>query len=249
VEQSLDIDADLLVTDLCPMDVLLQRVGRLHRHERGRPPQFEKARVIVLVPECPDLTPMLGERGESRGRHGFGKVYLDLRILQATWERVATLGSAEIPRDNRDLVESTTHPEVLDDLAKGLGGAWLLHKRFAAGRYLADRRVASSCLVHRHLPFDDTGVLFPEDRRVMTRLGEDDRRVEFPSPPLGPFDSAVSNLRIPSWFAGMEGVPPDESTATNVTRLPAGFSFRFGSVSLIYDRWGLRPGAGPREGE
>lgn len=51
-EQSLDVDFDLLVSDLCPVDLLLQRMGRLHRHQRGRgqgerPERLRTARCLV----------------------------------------------------------------------------------------------------------------------------------------------------------------------------------------------------------
>ncbi|MEU6310821.1 type I-E CRISPR-associated protein Cse1/CasA [Streptomyces sp. NPDC047014] len=63
-ESSLDIDFDILVTDLAPVDLVLQRMGRLHRHPRGpgqgdRPPRLRVPRCLItgvdweVVPPAP----------------------------------------------------------------------------------------------------------------------------------------------------------------------------------------------------
>jgi CRISPR-associated endonuclease/helicase Cas3 len=69
-QQSLDLDADFLVSDLCPADVLLQRLGRLHRHERLRPIPYGTPEAVVLVPPNRDLGSRISERGTTRDYHG-----------------------------------------------------------------------------------------------------------------------------------------------------------------------------------
>jgi CRISPR-associated endonuclease/helicase Cas3 len=54
VEQSLDLDFDWLVTQLCPVDLLFQRMGRLHRHKRNRPNRYQSPCCTVLLPKSDD---------------------------------------------------------------------------------------------------------------------------------------------------------------------------------------------------
>ncbi len=60
IEQSLDIDFDLMVSELAPVDLVLQRSGRLHRHERigdaarVRPAGLEAPTLWLLTPQWRD---------------------------------------------------------------------------------------------------------------------------------------------------------------------------------------------------
>ncbi len=61
VEQSLDLDFDVMVSDVAPIDLVVQRAGRLHRHERGtRPAWVAEPRVWLIEPETEDGLPEFG---------------------------------------------------------------------------------------------------------------------------------------------------------------------------------------------
>lgn len=76
IEQSLDVDFDLLVTDLAPIDLVLQRLGRVHRHPRNRPEAVSRARCAVVGVED-----WAGE--PTRAVSGSRRVYTEHTLLRA----------------------------------------------------------------------------------------------------------------------------------------------------------------------
>lgn len=101
LEQSLDIDADFMISRFAPTDMLLQRLGRLWRHE-------ETPRGAGAKPEAWLLVPELKAAIESPPAH-FGmsafvySPYVLCRSLEV-WQHIKAL---RLPGDIRDLIEHT----------------------------------------------------------------------------------------------------------------------------------------------
>ena len=243
LEQSLDIDADLLITDLCPVDVLLQRIGRLHRHRRDdRPADHESPRCVVLTPDTGDLSPLLQGGANSTGLGPHGYVYEDLRVLEATRRLIVQHPQWDIPRMNRELVENATHPAALERIVDELGEAWKTHALDVEGKAIAEVQGASSNVVRRDKSFflDNRDVLFPSnaDERIRTRLGDEGIEVEFDTPQASPFEATRHIVSMTIAAHLLRGAPPDGPVAT--TEAESGFTFAVGDRRFRYDRLGLR---------
>ena len=209
LEQSLDIDADMLISDLCPIDVLLQRVGRLHRHPLPRPDGFEQATAIVLLPDggldrlaAPAFHNGLGAwEGES----GFNGVYRDLAGLELTQGLIDAHSEWRIPEMNRELVEGATHPELIDRLLATKDDRWQRYQQQLGGTEAAARNFAGLNVLNRNVPFDIELIRFPKSHEhILTRLGEEGLMLPLDPPRDGPFGPPISRLALPArWSKGV----------------------------------------------
>ena len=117
-EQSLDIDADVLVTDIAPMDLIIQRIGRLHRHDRpetDRPQQVREPKVFVRGIESQTPSPVLNSGAEAI--YGAKVLLSTLLHLPTTFKRPDDV--AELVRQVYD-AEQDVPPAWMEEWEKAL---------------------------------------------------------------------------------------------------------------------------------
>ncbi|WP_298591595.1 CRISPR-associated helicase Cas3' [uncultured Kocuria sp.] len=108
IEQSLDIDFDLIVTEAAPMDLLLQRCGRLHRHTNPRPAWGQDPTMVVSWP-----------------RHGPGKRpdFKDTSYVYETQAPATMLRTWDVLRRRTTLTLPIDIPTLVQDVyGPGPGG-------------------------------------------------------------------------------------------------------------------------------
>lgn len=98
IEQSLDLDFDLMVTDCAPVDLILQRSGRLHRHKRERRPTLTEPMLWIRQPESI-------EDGVPKFDRGTEAVYAQ-HVLLRSWLALRGKSEIKIPGEIEALIES-----------------------------------------------------------------------------------------------------------------------------------------------
>lgn len=174
IEQSLDLDFDLMVTDLAPVDLLLQRSGRVWRHQRPtRPPGLSAPTLWVLMPPVDETGRPVFEKGSVR-------VY-DPHTMLRTWLVLDGRGNLTIPEGVEELVEAVYRaepapPELPEPLRSFWTETWAKCEEGerrdtleAQRRYIPD--VAGDFLTVPLEPLDEENEMLHRAHQALTRLG------------------------------------------------------------------------------
>ena len=137
IEQSLDLDFDLMVSDLAPVDLLIQRIGRLHRHKRdARPSGLVAPQMLIARPEGDSSAPDFGSSGY---------IYAPF-ILWRSWLTLEGREELNLPSNTTELIETVygdfNPADFAPEIAKKLEAAQAkMLKDFGVEVYTADRNL------------------------------------------------------------------------------------------------------------
>ncbi len=164
VEQSLDLDFDVLASDLAPIDLLIQRAGRLWRH--GWRKRAGEPELLVVAPPASDDPP---ENWFETFLPRAAYVYRDHARLWLTVRTLEQTGAIESPGKLRALVEAVYGPEAEDSIPLGLCGSLLAFE----GRKSAARSMGHLNTLSVSSGYVRDAGAWDSDMRTPTRLIED----------------------------------------------------------------------------
>ncbi|ACS87349.1 CRISPR-associated helicase/endonuclease Cas3 [Musicola paradisiaca] len=179
VEQSLDIDVDVMISDLAPVDLLIQRAGRLQRHIRRadggckRPddaaPRQDDRPAPVLWVLAPEWQPDAGRDWLGAELRGTGAVYSHQAVLWRTQAILRERGALRMPEEARLLIDSVYEQRIAAPAALEAGDYQ------AEGKQLGDRTIAAQSSLTFSLGYCAAAAQrgWSDDAELFTRAGED----------------------------------------------------------------------------
>jgi len=162
LEQSLDLDADVMLSDLAPIDLIIQRAGRLWRHQRDGRPVGEPVLYLLTAPPCDAVSANWLDETLGSAVH----VYKLPGVMWRTSRLLIDKRRLDTPQDLRHLIEAAYATDE-----SGLPEALQAGHRDTLGRIYGEKTIGANTVINPQNGY--SALINPSnDEEIGTRLGE-----------------------------------------------------------------------------